>query len=290
MNWHSAAVFLLALFAYLPGPAQNSILWEISGNTLTTPSYLMGTLKFTSDEEFFIPRVAQDRLLKCSVFAIEDPVDHRAQHELNKAVHFPEGQNLKSVLSEADYDSVQRFFENEFQIPRDIFESDYAKMIPLALTITMTRLSLSDRVTFYDIEMLKMATEYKLRTVTLEEIEREAEAIRKFSTKDQVSALMRGIANFEKQKEEFNKLVKAYPNGDPAEIFQYTLHPADNNEQFVEAFYYNRNLEWLPKIEALIRAESTFIAVGLSHLEGGHGLITLLQGKGYSLTPIKLNR
>jgi uncharacterized protein len=290
MNRHLPAVFLLAVFAYLGGSAQTSILWEISGNQLTTTSYLMGTLKFISDEEFFIPREAQDRLLKSNVFAIEDPVDHRAQHELNKAVHFPEGQNLKSVLSDADYDSVQHFFENEFQIPGDVFESEYAKMIPLALIITMTRLSLGDRVTFYDIELFKMAVEYKLKTVTLEEIEREAEAIRKFSTKDQVSALMRGIANFEKQKEEFNKLVKAYPNGDPAEIFQYTLHPADNNEQFVEAFYYNRNMEWLPKIEALIRTQSTFIAVGLSHLEGGHGLITLLQGKGYTLTPVLLNR
>jgi uncharacterized protein len=290
MNRHLPAVFLLAVFAYLGGSAQTSILWEISGNQLTTTSYLMGTLKFISDEEFFIPREAQDRLLKSNVFAIEDPVDHRAQHELNKAVHFPEGQNLKSVLSDADYDSVQHFFENEFQIPGDVFESEYAKMIPLALIITMTRLSLGDRVTFYDIELFKMAVEYKLKTVTLEEIEREAEAIRKFSTKDQVSALMRGIANFEKQKEEFNKLVKAYPNGDPAEIFQYTLHPADNNEQFVEAFYYNRNMEWLSKIEALIRTQSTFIAVGLSHLEGGHGLITLLQGKGYTLTPVLLNR
>jgi uncharacterized protein len=290
MNRHLPAVFLLAIFAYLDGSAQNSILWEISGNQLTTKSYLMGTLKFISDEEFFIPREAQDRLLKSSVFAIEDPVDHRAQHELNKAVHFPEGQNLKSVLSDADYDSVQHFFEDEFRIPADVFESEYAKMIPLALIITMTRLSLGERVTFYDIELFKMAVEYKLKTVTLEEIEREAEAIRKFSTKDQVTALMHGIANFEKQKEEFNKLVKAYPNGDPAEIFQYTLHPADNNQQFVEAFYYNRNLEWLPKIEALISAQSTFIAVGLSHLEGGHGLITLLQEKGYTLTPVLLNR
>jgi uncharacterized protein len=290
MNRHLPAVFLLALSTCITGSAQNSILWEISGNALSKPSYLMGTLKFIGDEDFFIPREAKEKLLRSSVFAIEDPVDHRAQHELNKAVHFPEGQNLKSVLSDADYDSVQHFFENEFQIPRDVFEGQYAKMIPLALTITMTRLSLGDRVTFYDIELLKMATENKLKTVALEEIGREAEAIKKFSTKDQVSALMRSIANFEKQKDEFNKLVKAYPYGDPAEIFQYTLHPADNNEQFIEAFYYNRNQEWLPKIEALIRTQPTFIAVGLSHLEGGHGLISLLQSRGYTLTPIQLSR
>lgn len=285
--------FLTTLFCLLFAKcafSQNAVLWEISGNGITNPSYLMGTLKFVGDEDFFIPKEAREKLLKSKLFAIEDPVDHHAQNELNKAVHFPEGQNLRSILSSADYDSVQNFFEDEFRIPRDVFESQYARMIPLALTITMTRLSLGDRVTFYDIELLKMATDNKLETVTLEPIEREAEAIKKFPVKDQVHALMRGIGNFQLQKEEFNKLVKAYPYGDPAEIFQYTLHPADNNQQFIDDFYYARNLEWLPKIESFMKRKPSFIAVGLSHLEGGHGLISLLQEKGYTMTPITLAR
>ena len=41
--------------------AQQSIMWEISGNGLTSPSYVMGTLKFIGEKEFFIPAEAQKK-------------------------------------------------------------------------------------------------------------------------------------------------------------------------------------------------------------------------------------
>ncbi|HET8964028.1 MAG TPA: hypothetical protein VFM99_09035, partial [Chitinophagales bacterium] len=50
--------FSLLLFAK-PSNAQSdsktsSLLWEISGNGLTTPSYLYGTIHIISKEDFFI--------------------------------------------------------------------------------------------------------------------------------------------------------------------------------------------------------------------------------------------
>jgi uncharacterized protein len=282
------AIYLIAAGA--PCAAQNSMLWEITGNEISSPSYLMGTLKFTGVEEFFIPSQVTNSMEKCKVFVIEDPIDHHAQHELNKAVHFPEGESLKTVLNAELYDSVQSFFENEFQITRDQFENRYSKMIPLALSITMTRLSLGEEVMFYDIELLKLARTYKLETYTLEPIEREAQAIQQFPMDDQVKALLKSISDFDRQKEEFTKLMQIYPQGNAAEIFEYTLHPADNNAAFIQAFYTERNQEWLPKIEKMVHDNASFIAIGVSHLEGDLGILNLLRSKGYTLTPLALTR
>jgi uncharacterized protein YbaP (TraB family) len=290
MKFFSAFLITLAILVNIQAFSQNSILWEISGNGITNSSYLMGTLKFTGTEEFFIPAEAKNSITKCKLFAIEDPIDHRAQHELNKAVHFPEGKNLKTVLSPAMYDSVASFFQHEFDIPADKFESHYAKMIPLALSIAMTRLSLGESVMFYDIELLKIARDNKLTTFSLEPAEREAEAIQKFPMDDQVNALLHSVANFETQKTEFRKLISIYPQGNPEEIFQYTLHPADNNPVFVEAFYTQRNKEWLPKIEKMVHDQASFIALGVSHLEGDQGVLNLLRSKGYTLTPMTMTR
>lgn len=269
--------------------AQNSILWEVTGNGLTSPSYVMGTLKFIGEKEFFIPEEVHSNLKKCSIFAIEDQVDHHAQHELNKAVHFPKGKSLKTELSAEDYATVQNFFTKEFNTSASTFEKRYAKLIPLALSITMTRLSLNEKVKYYDIELLKEAKKNKLETYSLEPIEREAEALHRYPIADQVKALLHSVANFEKQKEEFQLLMKEYPHGDLEKIFEYTLHPTDNNPVFIEEFYTKRNQEWIPKLDKMMHEKPSFIALGIAHLEGENGVLNLLRKKGFTVTPVKLS-
>ena len=270
--------------------AQSSTLWEVTGNGLSSPSYVMGTLKFIGEREFYIPSEARSSLAKCKVFAIEDQVDHHAQHELNKAVHFPEGQSLKTVLSPADYKTVTDFFTKEFGISASHFEQHYARLKPLALSMTMTRLSLVEGVKFYDIELLKEAKKNKLETYSLEEIDREAKALNNYSMDAQVKALLQSVNNFESQKKEFQLLVREYPHGDLNKILEFTVHPLDNNPEFIEDFYTKRNQEWLPKLDKMMHDKPSFIAIGVAHLEGDGGLLNLLKTKGYTLSPVKISR
>jgi uncharacterized protein YbaP (TraB family) len=281
---------LLLLSISFGSKAQNSVLWEIKHSDLSFSSYLMGTLKFIGEKEYYMPPQAESRIKACKVFTIEDQVDHHAQHELNKVVHFPKGQSLRSVLSADEYTKVTSFFEKEFGIGTKVFEKKYARLIPLALSISMTRLSLGEGVKFYDIELLKVAKVNKLKTFSLESIEREGEAIRKYPIADQVKALLHSTDNFETQKREFSALMNDYPQGNLEEIYEYTLHPVENNPAFIEEFYTKRNLEWFPKIEKMIKDNPSFIAIGISHLEGESGILNLLKQKGYTLVPVPINK
>lgn len=282
---------VLSLLAFIPSLlfAQNSsILWEISGNNLTTTSYLMGTPKFIGEKEFYLPEEATSRLVQCAIFTVEDQVDHHAQHELNKAIHFAKGKTLQSVMTKEEYDRLVAFFQSEFGIDKKTFETHYAKFKPLALSITMTRLSLKEHVKFYDIELLTLAKKNNLTTYSLEPIEREAAALEKFPIADQVKALLHSVDHFDVQKSEYQKLMADYPKGKLDEIFAYTLHPTENNPVFLEEFYYKRNEEWLPKIEKMMKEKPSFLALGISHLEGDRGVLNLLRSKGYILTPVPL--
>ena len=270
--------------------SQNYVLWEISGNGTTKTSYLMGTLKFIGLKEYYLPVEAVDRLKKSTLFAIEDQVDHHAQHELNKNLHFPQGQSLATALSPEDYATLTTFFSTEFGMPKKQFIKKYNHIKPLALSIVMTRLSLGEGVKYYDIELLKIADKNNVVAFSLESIDRESEALNKFSVDEQAKALMHSVHNFNIQKQEFQKLMKNFPDGDLEEIFTYTLHPFENNPAFVEEFYTKRNEEWLPKIEKMVHEESAFITVGVSHLEGDKGLTSLLKSKGYTLTPIAIKK
>jgi uncharacterized protein len=277
---------LLLVLVFESTNAQNFILWEISGKGLKSSSYLLGTLKFTGEKEFYLPKQVTNRIKKSDLFAIEDEVDHHAQHELNKALHFPKGQSLATQLTAADYQLVQEFFQKEFGITKSLFESKYATVKPLALSILMTRLSLGEKVKFYDMELLKFANKNNLETYSLESIDREATALNAFPMEDQVKALLHSVANFETQKAEYKKLMADYPTGNLDEIFEFTLHPTENNPLFLEEFYYKRNEEWMPKIEKMMSDKTSFISIGISHLEGERGVLNLLKTKGYTLTGI----
>ena len=280
-------LFLLALMiGNFVGQSQNSILWEVSGNGLTAPSYIMGTLKFIGEKEFFLPKEAIAKMGNCKIFAIEDQVDHKAQTQLNKAVHFPAGKSLKTEFSKEDYEKLTSFFKSEFNITPKKFEKNFAHLIPLALSMNMTRMALGEKVRFYDIELLEIAKKDKLETFSLEPIERESQAIQAYPMPDQEAALLHSISHFEKQKSEYKQLEVAYLRGDLDKVFEYSLHPEENNPTFIAEFYTKRNLEWLPKIVKMMGEKPSFIAVGVSHLEGEQGILNLLKQKGYTLAPI----
>jgi hypothetical protein len=50
----------------------------------------------------------------------------------------------------------------------------------------------------------------------------------------------------------------------------------------------NRNENWLDNIDNLINQDKVFIAVGMGHLGGEHGLLNLLKKKGYKLERIEI--
>jgi uncharacterized protein len=284
------SVLLSCLILSATAIAQSSVLWEIKGNGLTSTSYLFGTLKFIGEKEFTLPKEAAARIKASKIFAIEDQVDHHAQHELNQALHFPKGQSLATQLSPEEYKKVLGFFLKEFGISKQLFESKYSKIKPLALSILMTRLTLKEKVKFYDIELLVFAKANKLSVFSLEPIDREAQAINAYPIYSQVKALLHSIDNFEVQKAEFKSMMERYPQESLEEIFDYTLHPVENNPIFIEEFYFKRNLEWMPKLEKMMKENPSFISVGVSHLEGEKGLLELLKAKGYTLTPVPVTK
>ena len=51
-----------------------------------------------------------------------------------------------------------------------------------------------------------------------------------------------------------------------------------------------RNMNWIAKLTGLIKDKPTFIAVGVRHLPGENGLITLLQKEGYNVEPVEVKQ
>jgi uncharacterized protein YbaP (TraB family) len=284
-----ACLILILLAPVLEIRAQHSLIWKVSGNGLTRTSYIMGTLKFIGENEYYLQPNAIALLKESKLFAVEDQVDHHAQHEMNTAIHFPKGQSLSKVMPPADYKKLKELFLKQFNVKGKAFEKNYGHIKPLALSFIIPRLSLGEKVRYYDIELLEIAKQNNLHVYSLEAVEREAEALNTFSMEDQVDALRHAVNNFETQKQDFRKMMTDYRAGNLEEIFEFSMHPIENHPNFVNEFYLKRNQEWLPKIDRMIREHNSFICLGIAHLEGDHGIIKLLEKKGYKLTPVPVN-
>ncbi|MEM6522459.1 MAG: TraB/GumN family protein [Bacteroidota bacterium] len=267
---------------------KNAIFWEVSGNGLKSPSYVMAILKFIPEPDYILPEIAIDKLKECRILSTETLLDHHTKHELNKAAHLEHHESLKDYLSKEDFRALEDLFKERLGIGRLKFEMVYSKFKPVMLSTTMTRLALQENVKFYELDLINMANENGIITMGLETVEREVEALEKFAIEDQINSLKHTINNFDQQIADYKEVVKAYSEGDLHKTLEYTLHPVEDNRMFKTYFIEKRNEEWIPKMVGYMKQAPTFFAIGASHLADEKGLLSLLEKQGYTLKPLKL--
>ena len=84
----------------------------------------------------------------------------------------------------------------------------------------------------------------------------------------------------------YNKMLKFYKSQN-LDSLKILMDEDDSMIEISEDFLKNRNADWIPKIEKLIRESPVFIAVGAGHLAGKDGVLNLLKENGYTITPVK---
>ena len=80
-------------------------------------------------------------------------------------------------------------------------------------------------------------------------------------------------------------MAQAWTFGNVAAIEKLTLASLQEAPELYQRLLVERNLNWIPHVEACIKNNSgCFIVVGAAHLVGPDGLPTLLAKKGYKVT------
>jgi uncharacterized protein YbaP (TraB family) len=86
---------------------------------------------------------------------------------------------------------------------------------------------------------------------------------------------------------EFEELITAYRNQELQKLEDLTKKGDASLDQFADVLLYNRNRNWVNKMETLMPEKSVVIAVGAGHLPGEFGVIKLLRKAGYKVEPVK---
>ena len=264
-----------------------SLLWEITGNGLTKPSYLFGTMHVSSKLVFHLSDSFYNAIKKTDAVALE----------LNPDVW--QGQMVNLDKLKANYASFVQQAGNDYLTENSFRIKKYADELKLALqtepAIVNNLLYRSYKAkedfeedTFLDLYIFQTGRRLGKKAAGVENYY-EAEKL-----------ILEAYADMAKEKKkkdndldaEFmngyvEKIQDAYRKGD-LDLMDSLDNLTEQSVAFREKFLYKRNEIQANAIDSIIKQTSLFAGVGAAHLPGSRGVIALLRKKGYTLRPVKM--
>ncbi|UII30256.1 TraB/GumN family protein [Fulvivirga ulvae] len=269
----------------------NAVLWEVSGNGLSKPSYLYGIVNFLPKKEYSVPRKVKNAMKDCEVFATKLISDNSSQKKFNKAVRIPNDGWINDYLTDDELNQLRLLLMMRYDVREHAYHFNYSRLQPIILVTATTALDLGKNIIFPEEELSDIARKNKMTVKGLGTIQEEINAFEKFPIKDQVEALKYTVNNFEQHLKDYSQLVKYYIEEENLErVSDETLKATNESKPFQQHYYTERIKNWYPEIKNAINNNSTFFALGAPFLAGEDGLIQMLREEGFEVKPIALNK
>jgi uncharacterized protein YbaP (TraB family) len=278
------AVLFLLFFQFSQTYAQQSqkgLLWEISGNGLSQPSYIFGTIHLICPDNFFVPKSTAVKFkIAQQVFLEIDMDDQQMMMKTQKLMMSADGKKLKDIMNESDYQIFSKYFKKISGMDVAMFGS--AKPM-VYLSFALMKSAGCPMPKSYEEYFVKEAKAEKKEVFGLETIEDQVAVMDRATTEQQVGWLMDAVKETENGNAIYNQMIDLYKKQDIEALTKMISGQMVGMKGMQDELLDKRNQNWIPVIEQNISQKSTFFAVGAGHLGGEKGVLKLLQQKGYSL-------
>lgn len=260
---------------------ENSLLWQISGNGLTQPSYIFGTVHLIEKNDFFIDDVVLNKLKSSQTLVLETDIDLTLsqQLELMNQMKLPSGKTIANYMSVYDFEIFKKYCIDTVKMSQSRFDM-LTGFKPFMLLSYIEAQKIKKPVS-YEKYLYKKSKKYKIHIDKLETVEEQLSFFDFLTIEEQC------LYFFNTSSEKENNLFEFYKQQNINKLQEMAMDTS--YLEFSEILLKKRNEKWIPKIELFIKAKSTFIAVGAAHLGGQYGVLNLLKEKGYNVEPIFFN-
>lgn len=298
-----SAIFAL-LFTTFTVSAQSSdqytgsLLWKISGNGLSQPSYILGTHHLASTDFADSITGLTTAMKQTQQVAGELDLSNKLelQNRIMQVAMMPKEQSYQSLLSTTDYTTLDEGLKK-------VFGAGLAQMGVLKPGIIIVNLSGIAFIKAYpdfditkhisiDEYMQTKAKEENKAVISLETVEDQIYALLESEPiATQAEQLVCGVAHFDFSVESLKELTAYYKKGQLAEMYNLSFNnpkdPCPYSEKSQNAMVRERNDKWLEKLPQIMKEKPTLIVVGALHLAGEEGLLFQLDKMGYKVEIIK---
>ena len=286
----------LALALALPQPVARAeallhghgLLWKIEGGG-AAPSYLFGTIHLSDKRVTTLPGPVADAIAATETLSIEVLLNAAAAVHMLGRIMITEGQTLDQILGNALFTRVV-----DAAVPYGLSRDMVKHMKPWAMWLT---LSLPP-------EEMKAASGMPLDQALqadamrkgkpvygLETIDEQLDSVAGFSEDEQIALLASAVEDRPMVEAMLEQMTRLYLARDIAAIYDLMLSPSWNIERAIvdtmmERLIDVRNLRMTERMIARLDEGAAFVAVGAMHLPGEHGMLRLLEQRGYTVSRV----
>lgn len=279
-----------AVTQYAPTASENSLLWEISGNGLTQPSYLFGTIHIIAAEDFLLTDSTLAAFNRCKEVAFEIDMDEMdnigALLPLLMKAFMRNGTTLRDLLSTEDYNLVKARF-SEMGLP--IFMLERVKPMFLSSMLTGQGEDSSSGMAdskSYEMELLQLARDADKPVHGLETAAYQMSMFDSIPYKAQAEMLVQTLKAAPSENDEMAQMVALYKAQDLVGL-QEMMEGESGVGEYQHLLLDQRNANWIPVMSRMMKDKAVFFAVGAGHLGGEKGVIALLRRQGYQMRAIR---
>ena len=284
--------YFLAVLAFINMSlmAQNnkSLLWEISGNGLKSPSYLYGTIHSSQERFFDLPDSVFTAIENTESFAGELDMDSLQFFASKMIAGFKSYTSAELLLDEKDFNRLKEIIKERLGTA---YETLPVKE-PAFIATLLEQDNFKGTMPFFIDEYLYRIAKSKDKTILgIETFDEQFSLLNDLSEKDK-KAILLDIINDDsvKVKKLYKELADAYYNNDLDKIEKIVSSEMSISSDIESRFLTKRNYNMAEAISRFVKNKSLFAAVGSAHLPGKEGVIALLKKKGYTLRPVKVIR
>lgn len=275
-----------------------ALLWKVSGNGLSKPSYILGTHHLTHVK--FIDEIPG---LRQAIESTEQTVgellmaDQTAMStKIQQAAMMPAGESYSKLLTAEEYKDLDEGLTKMFTVGLGQFGQMKPGMISMLYSITMfSKLDPTFNPMSHeaiDAYVQRVATEKGKPTLGLETVEDQIYALFEAEPlQDQAKSLACAVKNEDYGMESLKKLNEYYANKQLFAMYNLAFNnpdePCQMSQTYQGAINKDRNDKWLAKLPQIMKEKSNLIAVGALHLAGEEGLLYQLAKRGYTIEAVK---
>lgn len=256
---------------------ENSLLWEVSGNGLSKPSYLYGTIHMICSSDYFLTDKTKKAFESSEKLMLEinfsDPKEMSQMQQLAMGKEPLSKKLTPEQLAKLDDILIKTTGMTVKQV-------DSFSLLTVMSLISMKTFGCTD-LKFYEMEFIEQAKKRNIEIGGLESVKDQFVILENAYTNDEIIAMLD-----ESVPEETAKLVSTYKAENIESLYDITTYERFTSKKTKKIILDERNLNWVKSMAELIKKQSVFFAVGSAHLGGEFGVINLLRKAGYKVKPI----
>ncbi len=258
------------------------LLWKVS-KSFTKPSYLFGTMHVVDPRIVNLPPAVQVVFDQSDTFVMEAVLDGPEMLEFSQMMFFADGTRLDALLGDQLFDMTADALAY-YGISREVAESmkpwgAYLTLnIPPALGVPL------------DFMLLESARINGAAVYGLETLNEQARVMDDMAIDDQVKLLRDTVCNYDVVQKDIEQMKDRYLDRDLAGLWAFTdkyeVQDTAGYQKLMTRLLSDRNRRMVERMQPMLARGNAFIAIGALHLPGDRGVLSLLEERGYSVTPV----